>query len=64
MSLVDGILAAAILAGALWLFYRTLVRQGGACHGCSQSGSCHAPSTGVVKLGGGSATPPSRRGAH
>ncbi|MGB8931890.1 MAG: hypothetical protein WCC48_11645 [Anaeromyxobacteraceae bacterium] len=51
MGLVDVILAAAILGGASWLIYRTLVRQGGACHGCSQAGACRAPRQEVVRLG-------------
>jgi hypothetical protein len=52
MGLADVILAAAILGGASWLLYRTLVRQGGACGGCSQAGSCRAPGPAIVKLGG------------
>jgi hypothetical protein len=51
MGLADVILAAAILGGAAWLIYRTLVRQGGACHGCSQAGSCRPPGPAIVKLG-------------
>ncbi|HSN14254.1 MAG TPA: hypothetical protein VLT61_06445 [Anaeromyxobacteraceae bacterium] len=57
MGLVDLILAAAILGGSAWLLYRTLVRQGGACGGCSQAGACRAPRQEVVRLGSGRRTP-------
>jgi hypothetical protein len=57
MGAVDFAISAGILAAAGWLLYRTLVRSGGACGGCTQRGACHAPRQEVVRLG-------SRRGAH
>ena len=52
MGLLDATIAAAILGGAAWLLYRTLVKGGGSCGGCSQRGACHAPGPTIVKLGG------------
>jgi hypothetical protein len=51
MGPVDLAISAAILAGAGWLLYRTLLKRGGACGGCSESGACHAPAPELVKLG-------------
>lgn len=51
MSPLDLAIAAAVLAGASWLLYRTFLRRGGACAGCSQRGACATPRPGLVKLG-------------
>jgi hypothetical protein len=51
MGPVDLAIAAAVLGGASWLLYRTLVKRGGACAGCSQRGACHPPRPGLVRLG-------------
>jgi hypothetical protein len=39
VSAADLAIASVVLAGALWLLYRSVVRGQGACHGCS-GGSC------------------------
>ena len=57
MGPIDLAIAAAVLAGATWLLYRTLVRGGDACAGCSQRGACTPPRPGLVRLGAA----PSRR---
>jgi hypothetical protein len=52
LSLADLLVAAAILAGAAWLLYRSLWRSGGACHGCA--GACRSvprDAPGLVRLG-------------
>jgi hypothetical protein len=69
MGLVDVVVAAAVLACAGWLLYRSLVKGGGACGACSQRGACHAPRREVVTLGFGRRAPPTQqavgaRGAH
>jgi len=53
MGPFDAVIAALVLGGAGWLLWRTLVRAGGGCAGCSQRGSCHAPGQDVVRLGSG-----------
>jgi hypothetical protein len=40
MGLADAVTAAVILAGALYLLYRSLWKGGGSCHGCASSGAC------------------------
>ncbi|WP_242337698.1 MULTISPECIES: hypothetical protein [Anaeromyxobacter] len=42
MGLEDAVIAALVMAGALYLLYRSLWRGGGACHGCSSGGACSA----------------------
>lgn len=39
MGVSDMIIAAVIVAGALWLLYHSLWKKKGHCHGCS-GGSC------------------------
>jgi hypothetical protein len=39
VSAADFAIASVVLAGALWLLYRSVVRGQGACHGCS-AGAC------------------------
>jgi hypothetical protein len=55
MGLADAVIAAVILAGALFLLYRSLWKGGGgSCHGCD-GGSCRPSSrgqAGLVRLGG------------
>jgi hypothetical protein len=60
MGPVDLAIAAAVLAGASWLLYRTLVARGGACAGCSQRGACATPRPGLVKLGARAGSAPTR----
>jgi hypothetical protein len=65
VSPVDAIIAAAILAGALWLLWRSLLRNPGRCAGCS-SGACRPTrETSLVSLGTNrppaAAPPPGRR---
>ena len=38
MGVSDMIIAAVIVAGALWLLYRSLWQKKGHCHGCSGGG--------------------------
>jgi hypothetical protein len=52
MGPVDLVIAALVLGGAGWLLWRTVVRPGGACAGCSQRGACQTPTRDVVRLGG------------
>lgn len=35
MSLLDGLIAAGILAAAGWIFYRSFFRKNGGCAGCA-----------------------------
>lgn len=54
MTLADVAIAVVILAGALWLLYRSVWTRRGACHGCSSAGACRPASrapSGLVSLG-------------
>jgi hypothetical protein len=54
VTLADAVVAAVILAGALWLLYRSLWTRRGACHGCSAGGAACRPArapSGLVPLG-------------
>jgi hypothetical protein len=54
MGLPDAVTAAVILAGAVYLLYRSLWKGGGSCHGCD-GGACRPSSrghAGLVRLGG------------
>jgi hypothetical protein len=57
MGPVDLAIAAGVLAAAGWLLYRSLVKGGGGCGGCSQRGACHAPPRELVRLGSRSGEP-------
>jgi hypothetical protein len=57
MGPVDLAISAGVLAAAAWLLYRSLVKGGGACGGCSQRGACHAPRQELVRLGSRSGAP-------
>lgn len=50
----DLVIAGLVLAGALWLLYRSLRRGSAGCHGCAGGGCGRAPPA-VVRLGGGRA---------
>ncbi len=66
MGLADAFIAAGILAGALYLLYRSLWKGKGSCAGCA-SGACGTPGRGAAPLvrlaakpraGGGQGIPP------
>jgi hypothetical protein len=52
MGAADLVIAALVLAGALYLLYRSLLRRGGGCPGCD-GGACGRPpaTTPLVRLG-------------
>jgi len=66
VGLADAVTAAVILAGALYLLYRSLWKGKGSCAGCT-SGGCGSPARAPAPLvrlgaqpraGGGQGTPP------
>jgi hypothetical protein len=66
MGFADFVTASAILAGASYLLYRSILKKKGFCHGC-ESGACRPPpreTAELVRLGrprrpaaGGAASP-------
>jgi hypothetical protein len=40
MGIVDIVLIALIVGGAVYLLYRSLWKKKGYCHGCDSSGKC------------------------
>jgi hypothetical protein len=49
MGIVDYVLIALIVTGAVYLLYRSIWKKGGYCHGCSSSGTCGQDPGGAVK---------------
>jgi hypothetical protein len=60
MGIADLAIALLVLAGALLLLWRSLVRRGGACHGCDGA-ACGRSAPPLVRLGARPAD--QRRGA-
>jgi hypothetical protein len=57
----DLVIAGLVLAGALYLLYRSTWKRGGACHGCD-GGACGRPAPApLVRLGTSGAGQPPRR---
>jgi hypothetical protein len=53
MGFADFVTASVVLAGAVFLLYRSIWKKGGSCHGCS-NGACRSPqreSAELVRLG-------------
>lgn len=55
MGITDLVIAAAVLAGALALLYRSVWKRGGGCHGCDGAACGRPAAAPLVRLGAGGA---------
>jgi hypothetical protein len=62
MGAADLAIAEPVLAGALYLLYRSLVRRGGGCHGCDGAACGRPAGAPLVRLGGRGPAQRPRRG--
>jgi hypothetical protein len=58
----DLVIAGLVLAGALYLLYRSMWKRGGGCHGCDGAACGRPASAPLVRLGDSGADQRPRRG--